>query len=56
MKIINLSDSETGRETYEKDIEHSPQTPVLNTTIPQAELNNTKNDAHTSVIENKSSE
>lgn len=55
MKIINLSDSETTRDTYEKELEYSLQSPASTSILSQSELNSSKTDAHSAVAEDESS-
>lgn len=43
MRFENLSDSETGRDTYEKDIEISPKKPIINTTLSQKKAKSPEN-------------
>lgn len=43
MRFENLSDSETGRDTYEKDIEISPKKPIINTTFSQKKAKSPEN-------------
>lgn len=43
MRIENLSDSETARDTYEKDVDDFPQKSLLNTATPQTKVDNPKN-------------
>ena len=43
MRFENLSDSETGRDTYEKDIEISPKKSIINTTISHLKVKSPEN-------------
>lgn len=54
MRIENLSDSETTRNTYEKDVEYFTPKPVLNTNIPHLKTNLLKNDSAKMTIEDGS--
>lgn len=54
VKIANLSDSETARDTYEKGLSYSPQTPAMNTTISQLKIDTSKSNIHNAATKDNS--
>lgn len=56
MRIEDLSDSETARNTYDKDVGYFPQSPARKTTIPQSKIDGPKNALDKTTTKNRSSD